>query len=535
MQKATEELLHASETIIRRIIDDDEYREKTLHLMKRKVAKEQNVSCPSKVILRQKYLELLEAGEIDPNEKLEKLLLKSAIRTSSGVAPIAIVTKPFGCPARCVYCPTEVQMPKSYNSNEPAIMRAIHNAFNAGKQVYSRLAMLKSGGHSTDKVEIIVLGGTFSAIPHRYVTDYFRSFFHALNGGTHFGSLKELQKENETATHRCVGITIETRPDWIDEAEIIRLRELGVTRVEIGVQHLDDNVQRLTRRNHYIDDVKRATYLLKEAGFKVCYHMMPNLPGSSPERDVSMFKELFEDPDLRPDQLKVYPCVVTYDAALKDWYEAGEYEPYDTTTLLSVLTKLKDYIPTYCRIIRLGRDIPAPNIIAGCKNSNLRQLVHEELKKQDKACKCIRCREVRMKPTHIGDIELVSKRYEASEGIEYFLSFESRDRTKLYAHLRLRIPSATLNKSKPLLPELESASIIREVHTYGQAVPVDDHKTEAAQHVGFGKKLILEAERLSQEHGVDKIAVISGIGVREYYRKRGYRLEGTYMVKKVQV
>lgn len=532
MQRTTKELRDASETIIRELIDSQNFSEKNLHLIKRQVAKQYKTACPSKIILREQYLEMVHAGEIDPNESLEKVMQKSAIRTSSGVAPIAIVTKAFGCPARCIYCPTEVRVPKSYNSNEPAIMRAIMYKYHPGKQVMTRLTMLAKGGHATDKVEIIVLGGTFSAIPHKYVTNYFRSFFHVLNGGGTYGSLSELQKVNETAQHRCVGITIETRPDWINEQEIVRLRQLGVTRVEMGVQHLDNDVQELTRRGHTLEDVKQATYLLKEAGFKVAYHMMPGLPGSTAERDISMFEELFSDPDLCPDQLKIYNCVVTHDSELKAWYTSGKFEPYDNDTLLRVLTGLKAYIPTYCRIIRLGRDIPAPNIIAGCKFSNVRQMVHEELKKQGKACQCIRCREVRSRPTTETDLELVTVRYDSSRGKEIFLSYESKDRKQLYAHLRLRFPHyLDAPEVTPLLPELKGATIIREVHTYGQAVPIDAQKKDAAQHIGLGKKLLKEAERLTRESGYDHIAVISGIGVREYYRKQGYEIRGTYMVK----
>jgi len=531
MQKATKELFEASETIIRHLIDSQDFTDKNLHLTKRRVAKEYKTACPSKIILREKYMELLDCGEIDHSELLERLLMKSAVRTSSGVAPIAIVTRAFGCPGNCVYCPTEVRVPKSYNSNEPAIMRAIMQKYHAGKQVRSRLTMLEKGGHSTDKVEIIILGGTFSSLPEKYVTNYFRSFFNVLNNDGSFGSLNDLQKRNETAMYRCVGVTIETRPDWIDEKEIRRLRDLGVTRVELGVQHLDDSVQDITGRGHYLSHVKRATYLLKEAGFKVAYHMMPNLPGSTSERDVSIFKDLFEDPDLQPDQLKIYNCVVTFDAKLKDMYDNGEFEPYDNETLVRTLISLKQYIPTYCRVIRLGRDIPAQNIVAGCKFSNIRQIVHEELKKQGKACKCIRCREVRTRPTTRDEIELVRVDYEASSGKEIFLSFESKDRMQLYAHLRLRLPDHLLNQKKPVLSELEGATMIREVHTYGQALPVDAKKKGAAQHIGLGKALLEEAENITKKAGYKKIAVISGIGVREYYRKHGYLLVGTYMVK----
>jgi len=519
--------------------------------VKRRLTNQQKMAPPLNSDLLRVYQQLLKKKSIKPDKNLTRLLRKREVRTLSGVAIITVITKSYPCPGKCIYCPGEKGMPKSYLSNEPAVMRAIGTKFDPARQVKVRLQALKTNGHPTDKVELIVLGGSWSAYTKQYQTQFIKKCFDAFNGKT-AKNLAQAQKWNETATHRCVGLTLETRPDMIDEAEIKRMRELGCTRIELGVQSIYDPVLKLNKRGHDVQQTIKATGLLKQAGFKVMYHMMPNLPGSTPAKDLKMFKELFSNSDFQPDLLKIYPCIVTKDAPLYRWFKQHKYKPYSEKQLKKLLIKIKQTIPYYVRITRLIRDIPEESIIAGNKITNLRQMIAQEFK----SCKCIRCREAGHQKNskfkiQNSKLQLKSQRYKASDGIEYFLSIESKNRKILYAFLRLRIPtprsrafmarpaspkgSPTRIQLYELLPELKGAALIRELHTYGQLVPLG--KTGKVQHSGLGKKLMVEAEKivktLNQVQGdkVKKIAIISGIGVRPYYKKMGYKLEGSYMVK----
>ncbi|MDD4352452.1 MAG: tRNA uridine(34) 5-carboxymethylaminomethyl modification radical SAM/GNAT enzyme Elp3 [Candidatus Gracilibacteria bacterium] len=528
----------AAEEFLKRLSKKNSRKE--FFYLNRQIAEEFQISCLSQSSILNVYKSLIKKGKLKPEQWLLDVLRKNKIRTLSGVAPIAVLTKNYPCPGKCVYCPTESKVPKSYNSNEPAVMRAIMNDYDAEKQVRARIKALEATGHDTSKCEIIVMGGTFSALPRDYQEEFIKGVFRGLNGGDaaaigaqNFAPLQAMQKQNETATHRCVGLTLETRPDKIDLDEIKQMRKLGCTRVEIGVQSVFDDVLRKVKRGHLSKETIKATYLMKEAGLKVCYHMMPNLPGSNLTKDLEMFQELFSNPDFQPDQIKIYPCLVTRDAELKKWYEQGKYKPYSDQELVKLLAKIKKIIPTYVRIIRLGRDIPAQNIIAGSKFSNLRQLAQNELKKQGAVCHCIRCREVRDAKDIQAKLELRNEKYVASGGMEHFLSFEDPGQGKLYAHLRLRIPKSFLMKKKAILPVLQDAAIVRELHTYGEALPIELRKEKASQHQGLGKKLLKEAEKLAQKTGCKKMAIISGIGVRPYYRKLGYKLQDGYMVKKI--
>ncbi len=517
--------------------------------LKREAARKFKVPCPAQTILLAVYHEMVSAKTLSKQEWIPRVLKKSAIRTLSGVAPIPILTKPYPCPGKCVYCPTEAGVPKSYNSNEPAVMRAITVNWDAYRQVAKRLYALSTGGHTVDKVDLIVMGGTFSFLPRAYQSSVVRKALKAMN---EFSRMKEnptqfvkkfestnksptsLQKEmaiNETADIRCVGITFETRPDYINENEVIHMRKLGGTRIEIGVQSVYDDVNQLTKRGHGNKEAKEATFLLKEAGFKLHYHTMPNLPGSSLARDQEMYRILWNDSDFRPDQIKIYPCVVTIDAELKDWFDRGEYHTYSDEELIEMLTEVKKDIPYWVRIVRLGRDIPQPNVLDGSHYTNFRELVHAAMKKKGYTCKCIRCREVRDRPHDPQAAQVFVECYEASQGKEYFISIESPDRSILYSHLRLRIPYHTLAGKKHFIKELTDSAIIREVHTYGEAVPLEERKQGAAQHLGFGRIMMTKVEEILAAEKLRKIAVISGIGVRGYYRKLGYELEGTYMVK----
>ena len=492
---------------------------------------EYKISPVQKIQLLTAYHKLVKQGIIKADSQLEKLLKKREIRTLSGVAPIAVLTKPYPCPGQCVFCPDETDMPKSYLSNEPAVMRAILNNFDPFKQVQMRLRALAMTGHKTDKCELIVMGGTWSYLPRQYQTWFIKRCFDGFNGKT-AKNLAQAKKWNQTAKFRVIGLTLETRPDYIDIKEIKRMRELGCTRVELGVQTIDNKILKLTKRGHFVEQTIKATKLLKDAGFKISYHMMPNLPGSTPAKDLKIFKKLFSDQNFQPDMIKIYPCAVTKGAKIYKWLKKGSYQAYSDKQLLDLLIKIKKIIPPYVRITRLIRDIPSESIISGNKISNLRQLIHEKLEQTGQACQCIRCREARNQPIELKSIKLKVIKYRASDGLEYFLSYESKDKKTLFAFLRLRIPQNPEKELINVLPELKNAALIRELHTYGQLIPLKS-KDKAVQHIGLGKRLMQQAEKIAHQHKVNKISVISGIGVREYYKKLGYKLEDTYMVKNI--
>lgn len=512
----------------------------------RKSAGAYKLPSPKKSQILRVYRNLLEKKAFERDEQLELFLQKRAIRTASGVAVVALLTKPFPCPGKCVYCPTQRDMPKSYLSNQPAVMRAIRNSFDPYRQVKSRITALYNNGHITDKIELHITGGTWSFYPHDYQEWFIKRCFDAANSQiqmteenkdtlheTDLGdeTLLEAQQRNETTRHRIIGMTIETRPDHITEEEVKRLRMLGCTRIELGVQSLNDDVQKLTRREEDGTDAARATQLLRNAGFKVQYHMMPGLPGATPEIDIQGFKDMFGKEEFKPDQLKIYPCVVVKETMLYNWWKEGRYQPYDDETLLNTLVEMKKQVPHYVRIDRVFRDIPSKSILAGYQKLNLREFLHKQLKEQGLRCKCIRCRQTKGKnPEAV--VQLHQYEYDASNGKEFFLSFENNDQTELFSFMRLRIA----DNEDIFIDELKDAALIRELHTYGKLKSIhkkNDVVESSAQHKGFGKKLLGEAERIAKQHGKNKLAIISGIGAREYYRKQGYRLTGTYMIKDV--
>jgi len=483
---------------------------------------------PEKSKLLSAYHSLIKIKKIKPSLELEKLLTKRAVRTMSGVAVITVLTKAYPCPGKCVFCPTEVRMPKSYLSNEPAVMRAILNDFDPYRQITMRLKALKSNGHNTDKIELIIIGGTWSSHTHHYKNWYIKRCFEALNGKKS-SSLLEAQKVNESAQHRCIGLTLETRPDYISQKEILEMRKFGCTRVEIGLQHIDNKILAYNKRGHTIERSIRAIRLLKEAGFKINMHFMPDLPGSTPAKDLAMFKKVYTHPDFMPDMVKVYPCVVNEHAELYGWWKSGKYKPYTEKQLHKLLVNIKKITPEYVRITRLIRDIPEESILAGNSITNLRQLLDNQSKKEGWTCRCIRCREVGRHhtiPQTIDYLVLKVRPYKANEGMEYFLSYESKDEKVLYAFLRLRIDSKAQTN---FVPELVGAGLIRELHTYGKLTEIG-HKGNV-QHGGLGTALLLKAEEICQKNGLNKMAIIAGVGVRRYYEKFGYKLEGTYMTK----
>jgi len=459
---------------------------------------------------------------------LIELFKTRGVRTESGVAPFAVMMKPHYCPGNCVYCPLEEGMPKSYLSDEPAAQRAKKLKFDPRLQVEMRIKQMEETGHITDKIDLIVIGGTFSAYPDDYKLEFFKGMYDGVNGFV-AKSLEEAQKYNETGERRVVGISVETRPDWVSEEEIILWRKMGVTKVQLGVQAFDEQILKKINRGHSLNEVAEATRMCRNAGIKICYHFMPNLPGSTPEKDIEMAKIMFDDPRFQPDYLKVYPVMVIPTTELHEMWKRGEYQSYADTDLKIVLKEIKRLTPRWCRIDRLVRDISKQWVSSGTMRTNLRQILQEELKKEGKVCRCIRCREVRS-GIYDAEVEMMIDERETLGGQEIFLSFEADG--KLFSMLRLRLPDPG---EKMLFKELEGAAIVREVHTYGQVKEIGGLQGLAlqggkSQHRGLGKRLLAKAEEIARERGYKKMAVISAIGTREYYKKLGYKLEGKYMV-----
>jgi elongator complex protein 3 len=434
------------------------------------------------------------------------------------------MTKPYVCPGQCTFCPLELGMPKSYLSDEPAAARAKQMHFDPRLQIESRLTQLTETGHDTDKIELIVIGGTFGNYPAGYKREFFKAMIDTVNGFAS-ASLEAAQIANETASRRIVGISVETRPDWIDETEVKLFRELGVTKVQVGVQAFDEAILQRIKRGHTLDRVGQATRLLKDAGIKVCYHFMPNLPGSNPELDVQMAHLMYEDPRFKPDFVKIYPAQVIPGTEMYREWERGEFVPYDDELLKETLKTIKKITPRFVRIDRLVRDISKKWVAAGTQATNMRQYIQEEMKAEGWQCQCIRCREVRGRLPFVETPELHDLEIPTFGGIEHLLTYEHDN--KLFSLLRLRLPQF----HPPLFPELTGTAIIREVHTYGKTIPHDQKDVTKTQHRGLGKALVAEAEKLAKSAGFKKIAVISSIGTRDYYRHLGYAREGLYMTK----
>jgi elongator complex protein 3 len=456
--------------------------------------------------------------------------MKKISRTISGVTPVAVMAKPFPCPGRCVYCPSSPEAPKSYTIESPAVLRARKCDFDAKRQVESRFRTLADMGHPVDKIELIIMGGTFLAYPCEYQYQFVKDCYDALNG-VPSANLEEAKKMNETAEHRCVGLCIETRPDWCGEVEIKSMLDFGTTRVELGAQTLDDDIHRLTKRGHGVAEVISATRLLRDYGFKVYYHWMPGLPGSTPEHDLELSRKLFAEEYFRPDGLKLYPTLVVVGSELEEWYRDNRYQPYDTEVMIDLLVNIKTLIPKYVRIPRLMRDIPSKFIIAGSRDLALRGSVRKRMNELGLHCRCIRCREYghRLRDGWmIGEPWLFRMDYETYAGKEIFLSYEDANET-LFGLLRLRVNS----ELSPL--KGEGGVRVRELHVFGSEVPLGEKRERAAQHRGLGEKLLRQAERIAQEEfHIDKLSILSGVGSRDYFRSLGYRLESAYMVKELQ-
>jgi elongator complex protein 3 len=475
---------------------------------------------------------------MNPKEKqyLLTLLRRKTTRTISGVTVVAVMTKPQPCPQDepCAYCPggPKLGVPQSYTGHEPAAMRGQQNNYDPYLQVQSRIQQLTAIGHRVDKIELIIMGGTFPATPIEYQTHFIQRCLDAVTG-KESASLEEAKANAETSQIRNVGITVETRPDWAKQPHVDAMLSMGVTRVELGVQNPSDEIYRLVGRTHTVADVAEATRTDKDAGLKVVYHMMPGMPGSNPAKDLGAFKRIFTEPAFKPDMIKVYPCLVIADTKAHEWYQKGVYKPYSTEEAAELIAEVKKIIPPWVRVMRVQRDIPAQLIVAGVDKSNLRQIVQQRLADEGETCRCIRCREVghRSVAPNLENVKIQSTCYEASEGQEIFISAEDPENDVLIGYLRLRIPSAKAHR-----PEITAApsAIVRELHVYGPLVPVGKHITHAWQHKGYGAVLLGEAERVAHEQfGSKKLLVISALGTKQYYMRFGYSRDGVYVSKRL--
>ncbi len=481
----------------------------------------------SKTELMDGYRKLVAMGALTPDRVLEERLLRKPVRTHSGVAPVTVLTKPYDCPGECIFCPTFVRMPKSYVPDEPGAMRALQNDFDPWRQVTSRLRSFEATGHTANKVELLILGGTWSAYPRSYREWFVQRCLDAMNG-VDSSTLQEAQRRNEEAPYRNVGLVIETRPDAVSVREIEHLRRLGVTKVQLGIQSMDDRILALNKRGHTVEDTRRAFRLLRGAGFKIVGHWMANLYGATPESDFEDFKRLFEDPAIRPDELKIYPTSLLKEAELYTYYQEGRFKPYEEEVLIDLIARCKALVPRYTRINRIFRDIPSPNIVEGNKKTNLRQLVQQYIEAHHlPRCQCLRCREVRRQKVAESDLRMDILPYQTDINREFFISFVTPD-DKVAGFLRLSLPN-----SPDVVPidEIKNAAMIREVHVYGPALMLGKDSQGEAQHRGLGSRLVAEAEAIARAEGFSQLAVIAAIGTRNYYRRLGFELGEFYMLK----
>jgi elongator complex protein 3 len=452
-------------------------------------------------------------------------------RTLSGVAVVAVMTAPARCPhGRCTYCPGGVDAgsPQSYTGEEPSALRGAQFQYDAEAIARHRIATLDAIGHPTSKVEVIVMGGTFPARPRAYQSATLKGIYDGLNG-TPSPDLAEAQRRNETSAHRMVGLTVETRPDWCDERVLPFLLDAGVTRVELGVECLNDSVLERVGRAHGTADVGRATQAARDRGLKVGYHMMLGLPGMDPDRDVGEFRRLWAEEAFRPDFLKIYPTLVLPGTPLFDEWKAGRYDPYDTATAVDVLARLKAEVPPWVRIHRIQRDIPARLLAAGVRTSNLRQSALRRLAAEGRACRCLRCREPGRRAAPPAEaFRLAVREYRAGGGREVFFAFEDPDSDTVAGFLRLRFPSAPPDGGL-------DGPVIRELKVLGHEVAVGASGGRATeyQHRGFGRGLLEAAELRVREEGYPRVYVRSAVGTREYYRARGYATAGPHMAKPI--
>ncbi len=525
--------------------------------------------------------QILERATRDERGKIAPLIKKKPTRTLSGVAVVAVMCKPHQCPhGRCIYCPESEKAPPSYTGEEPAALRARMFNFDPYRQVYNRLLQLESIGHPLDKVELIIMGGTFPSCFLCYQEWFITKCLQAMVdfgienpenriripgnrsnnpengiGGSENGMggpdnrikfenhedvpkdfiyLHDIQKANETSPVRCVGLTFETRPDYCKTQDVDRMLQMGVTRVELGVQTIYNFIYHRIERGHRVEDVVESARILRDSGIKVAMHLMPGL-FSDFQRDLRIFKRIFSDERFKPDMIKIYPCLVTKGSKIHEMWQKGDYQPYTTEEAADLIVEMKKILPKWVRTMRIQRDIPSPLIEAGVKKSNLGELVYRKLQEKSLTCQCIRCREVGHQESQgfipqSDNIKLLRENYPAGKGQEIFLSFEDPQSNILIGFLRLRMPSDKAHRE-----EVDNkTALVRELHVYGPMVQLGDKEDDLWQHRGYGEDLLKEAEKIArEEYGKNKLLVSSGVGARNYYRKFGYRIEGPYMSKKI--
>ena len=467
---------------------------------------------------------------------IRKILILKPVRSISGIVILAVMTSPFECPhGRCIYCPHFPGAPISYTGREPSAMRGINFGFDPYKQIESRIRQLESMGHYTDKVDIVIQGGTFNRAPEWYRESFMKRLYQFFIG-FYPKNMKEALKAAEKSKYRIVGLAFETKPDASRKEDIDWMLEHGATRVELGIQSLYDDVYKFVNRGHDLKDVIEATTLLKDAGFKVTYHLMPGLPQTSYIQDVQIFEKIFSSENYLPDHLKIYPTLVLENTGLIKLWRDGKYSPLDTWSAHDMILAAKvNFIPPWNRIMRVNRDIPSTEVVAGVKMPNLRQIIHNTMEEIGVKCRCIRCREVGHKmvkeKVYVSKPQMVIRKYNANRGLEFFISFEDPENDVILGFIRLRKPS-----DKAWREEIVSSEtyLVRELHVYGKSIPLG-HGPEATswQHRGLGRKLLAMVEDLVSSLGGEKIVIISGVGVREYYYKLGYTLDGPYVSKMV--
>jgi elongator complex protein 3 len=488
------------------------------------------------------YNDLVKKGVIEEEKVIEDRIRLKPTRTQSGVAIVTVLMKPYPCPGECIFCPSVSNMPKSYIASEPGAQRALTHDFDPYEQTKYRIKALRDTGHNTDKIELIVLGGTCSTYPENYQIWFIKRCFDAMNSfdkeyelndisedSITWNDLYKAQNFNETAQCRNVGLVLETRPDFITENEIVRMRKLGATKIQIGVQALDDKILELNKRGHGVKDTKEAFRLLRTAGFKIHAHIMPNLYGSNLKRDIKDYRKLWSK-DYSPDELKIYPTSILPDTELFELYNKGDYKPYTENELLEYFTKTLPHTPRYVRLTRIIRDIPSDEIVAGNKATNFRQIAEQRIEELGLKIEDIRSREIKDEEISWDDIEEEILTYKTSISTEYFISYKTKVDDKICGFLRLSIPKKGVSKNN-FIEELRDSSIIREVHVYGTSVNIGEDSEGQPQHLGLGKELIKRAEEISKENGFKRISVISAIGTRKYYEKRGFERGELYMNK----
>lgn len=494
------------------------------------------------------YNFLLSKKLIERSKLLENRIRLKPTRTNSGVAVVTVLTKPYPCPSRCIFCPNDSSMPKSYIASEPGAQRALVSKFDPYAQVFNRVVALKKIGHNVEKVELIILGGTWSAYSLDYRIWFINECFRAMNDidmnsneyvipkddsfkDVKWSELEKNQRKNEGAYSRNVGLVLETRPDCITEDEVITMRRFGATKVQIGIQTLSDKILDANCVGRSVDDVKKAFALLRRAGFKIHGHWMPALYMSTPKIDIDGYKKLWSE-EFAPDELKIYPTSVISNTRLYHLYKENQYVPYSKEELIEVLEKSIAMTPRYCRLSRIIRDIPSEEIEAGSKITNLRQIVEGNLKHKGVKINEIHAREIKNREVDRRDLELESIKYKTSVSTEYFISYRTKKDDMLCAFLRLSIPKRDLINCN-FINELNSSSIIREIHVYGTVVGLKQQSRGESQHLGLGRMLIKEAERISKKQGIERISVISAIGTRKYYESNMFYKGKLYMHKEL--